>query len=162
MMTPAPALSASPAIVASWSVAPSTESTTSTATSAFSIARRAMTTATPSTWPARATRPGRRMPAVSRILNVRFCHLSTASTVSRVVPGMSLTIARSSFSNRLSKDDLPTFGRPTIATRVSRSFTGSGASRVPSGNRATISSSRSPTPWPCSAAISTIGSKPRL
>ena len=54
--------------------------------------------------------------------NVRCCHFSTASTVSRVVPGMSLTIDRSSFSNRFSSDDLPTFGRPTIATGGLRRF----------------------------------------
>ena len=43
--------------------------------------------------------------------------------MSRVVPGISLTIARSSRSSRLTSDDLPTLGRPTIATAVS----GSGA-----------------------------------
>ena len=39
--------------------------------------------------------------------------------MSRVVPGVSLTIERSSFSSRFSSDDLPTFGRPTIAIAVS-------------------------------------------
>ena len=84
----------------------------------------------------RATRPARRIPAVSRIRNVRFCHLRIASTVSRVVPGMALTIDRSSFSNRFSSDDFPTFGRPTIATLVSASRAGAGASLLPSGKRA--------------------------
>ena len=37
--------------------------------------------------------------------------------MSRVVPGISLTIDRSSRSSRLSSDDLPTLGRPTMATR---------------------------------------------
>ena len=59
------------------------------------------------------------MPAVSTIRKVRLCHFSTASTVSRVVPGMSLTIERSSLSSRLSSDDLPTLGRPTMAIAVS-------------------------------------------
>src|SRR6185295_1639253 len=67
-------LSASPAMVASWSVAPSTESITRMAISACSIARRAITTLTDSTWPARATRPGRRIPAVSMMRNRRLCH----------------------------------------------------------------------------------------
>ena len=44
-------------------------------------------------------------------------HVSTAS---RVVPGVSLTIIRSSRSNRLTSDDLPAFGRPTIAIDTSR------------------------------------------
>ena len=39
--------------------------------------------------------------------------------MSRVVPGVSLTIDRSSCSSRLSSDDLPTLGRPTMATAVS-------------------------------------------
>ena len=64
-------------------------------------------------------RPGRRMPAVSTIRNCRRCHRSSASTASRVVPGMSLTSTRSSRSNRLTSEDLPTFGRPMIATPVS-------------------------------------------
>ena len=38
-------------------------------------------------------------------------------------PGMSLTIDRSSRRSRFSSEDLPTFGRPTMATAVS----GSGA-----------------------------------
>ena len=38
------------------------------------------------------------------------------STGSRVVPGVSLTTTRSSLSRRFTSDDLPTFGRPTIAT----------------------------------------------
>ena len=42
--------------------------------------------------PPRATRPARRIPAVSRIRKVRFCHFRIESTVSRVVPGMALTI----------------------------------------------------------------------
>ena len=118
-MRPRPALSASPAIAASWSVAPSTASSTSTTTSARSIARFDCSTLTRSTAPDRATLPGRRMPAVSTIRNRRFRHCSTVSIASRVVPGMSLTRTRSSRSSRFTSDDLPTLGRPTIATAVS-------------------------------------------
>ncbi len=71
--------------------------------------------------PPLATRPGRRMPAVSTMRNRRRCQMSGLSIASRVVPGMSLTITRSSRSSRFTSDDLPTFGRPTIATRRSRS-----------------------------------------
>ena len=48
-----------------------------------------------------------------------MCHCSSTSTVSRVVPGSSLTITRSSRTSRLTSDDLPTFGRPTMAIAVS-------------------------------------------
>ena len=41
---------------------------------------------------------------------------TTVSIASRVVPGMSCTTARSSPISRLNSVDLPTFGRPTIAT----------------------------------------------
>ena len=51
---------------------------------------------------------------------------------SRVVPGMSLTMARSSPSSALSSEVLPTFGRPTMATRAGSGESGSGASSVPS------------------------------
>ena len=47
--------------------------------------------------------------------------------MSRVVPGMSLTIERSSCSNRLSSEDLPTFGRPTMATATSGGSSGADA-----------------------------------
>ena len=67
---------------------------------------------------------------MSTIRKVRFCHFSTASTVSRVVPGISLTIERSSFSSRLSSDDLPTFGRPTIAIAVSSEVSSPGSLRA--------------------------------
>ena len=42
---------------------------------------------------------------------------------------------RSSLSNRLTSDDLPTFGRPTMATRVFDVLRRRGSSRVPSGQR---------------------------
>ena len=79
-----------------------------------------------SSWPLLATRPARLMPAVSTMRKVRWRHFRTASTVSRVVPGVSLTIDRSSWSSRLRSDDFPTLGRPTMATAVS---SGSGRAR---------------------------------
>ena len=45
-----------------------------------------------------------------------MCKVS--SIVSRVVPAISDTIARSSFSKALSKVDLPALGFPTIATGI--------------------------------------------
>ena len=42
--------------------------------------------------------------------------LATSLTVSRVVPGMSVTIARSCARSRLKRLLFPTFGRPTIAS----------------------------------------------
>ena len=87
------------------------------------------------------------------------CQRSSASTLSRVVPGRLLTIDRSSRSNRLSSDDFPTFGRPTMATATSGDSTGLAGSTA-CGSSLTTSSSRSPVPSPCSAAISTTGSNP--
>ena len=53
---------------------------------------------------------------------------------------------------------MPTFGRPRMATRIASSPT---AAAPPPGRRATISSSRSPLPWPCSAEIGTGSPSPR-
>ena len=55
---------------------------------------------------------------------------------------------RSSPISALKSDDLPTFGRPRIATRIASSPTAGRASPM-SSSRATTSSSRSPVPWPC-------------
>ncbi len=81
----------------------------------------------------------RRRPAVSTKMNSRPWKLSGVSIASRVVPATSLTTSRSSPSRRFTIDDLPTFGRPTTATR-----TDSGAIGMPSGSFSTITSSRSP------------------
>ena len=78
---------------------------------------------------------------------------TTVSIASRVVPGMSCTTARSSPISRLNSVDLPTFGRPTIATPGiggPSSLDLLGAAR-PRGSSSTSSSSRSPVPRPCSA-----------
>ena len=63
----------------------------------------------------RSMRPRRRIPAVS--INRSRCpaQVISVSTASRVVPGTSETIWRLSPRIELSKADLPTFGRPTIA-----------------------------------------------
>ena len=85
----------------------------------------------------------RRMPAVSMRTNVRLPRASTVSIESRVVPGCSATITRSSPSRAFSRLDLPTLGRPRIATRIAASPASAGP--LP-GRRATIASSRSPVP----------------
>jgi hypothetical protein len=87
--------------------------------------------------------------------------MSNVSTLSRVVPGISLTIIRSSRSKRLTSDDLPAFGRPTIAMPTS-AFSGADAARGDAFTRScsTIASSRSPVPSPCSADTSKTCSKP--
>jgi hypothetical protein len=76
------------------------------------------------------------------------------SIASRVVPGMSCTTERSSPTSRLNSVDLPTFGRPTIATEKMPSSLGrrrrAGTSSArSSGSAATSASSSSPDsrPW---------------
>jgi len=56
------------------------------------------------------------MPAVSNNFTGMPSMFDTSDTTSRVVPGISVTIARSCSSNRLNKLLFPTFGRPTIAS----------------------------------------------
>src|SRR6476646_2691166 len=89
-----------------------------------------------------ATLPRRRMPAVSiRTISLRP-HSSVVSTASRVVPGTSDTIARSSPRRLLRSDDLPTFGRPTKATAA---WTSSDSASIAASQRASISP---PAAWP--------------
>ena len=57
-----------------------------------------------------------RRPAVSTRRNGQLGVSMTASMASRVVPGISVTIARLSPSNALKRDDFPTFGRPARTT----------------------------------------------
>ena len=71
------------------------------------------------------------------------------STASRVVPGISLTITRSDPVTRLIIDDLPTFGRPTMAKRfgpfrrrrgkASPSSPSSSATGAPSASTSSVS-----------------------
>ena len=58
-----------------------------------------------------------RMPAVSNSLNATPSILISMATTSRVVPGMSVTIARFWAHRALNKDDLPTLGLP-VSTKV--------------------------------------------
>ena len=62
----------------------------------------------------------RRMPAVSirRILRPRHCHSTRIE--SRVMPASGPVSIRSSPTRRLSRVDLPTLGRPTIASIIGR------------------------------------------
>mmetsp|Transcript_41668 Transcript_41668/g.107852 ORF Transcript_41668/g.107852 Transcript_41668/m.107852 type:complete len:210 (-) Transcript_41668:1934-2563(-) len=81
-------------------------------------------------------RPLRRMPAVStKRYTLPVSDSRYASMQSVVVPGMSLTIARSSPMSALSSDDLPALGFPTMATLTASSFGLGGASspRIRSG-----------------------------
>src|SRR3989442_1323652 len=56
-------------------------------------------------------------PPVSTSVNSRPRHSAVAYRRSRVVPGSSSTMATRSPTRRLKSVDLPTFGRPTMATR---------------------------------------------
>ena len=56
------------------------------------------------------------IPPVSMSVNLWFCHSQSAYTRSRVTPGVSSTMAMRLPAIWLKKVDLPTFGRPTIAT----------------------------------------------
>ena len=56
------------------------------------------------------------IPPVSIILNFVFLHSQSAYILSLVTPGVSFIIAIFSPASTLKRVDLPTFGRPTIAT----------------------------------------------
>ena len=55
------------------------------------------------------------MPALSTNTNRTPYHSASVDTLSRVVPGVSETIAIRLPARRLNRVDLPTFGRPTMA-----------------------------------------------
>ena len=59
-----------------------------------------------------------RIPAVSIKRKFIPWIFSSSSIVSRVVPAISETMARSSFSKAFKSVDFPTFGSPTIATGI--------------------------------------------
>ncbi len=80
------------------------------------------------------------------------------SIASRVVPGTSETIARSSFKSAFSSDDLPTLGWPISASASCGSSSLEGSS---GGNFSTIASSKSPVPSPWIAETGTGSPKPR-
>ncbi len=56
------------------------------------------------------------MPAVSTSLTGMPAMATVSLTKSRVVPGVAVTMARSRSTSRLNKLDLPTLGRPTMAS----------------------------------------------
>ena len=58
------------------------------------------------------------IPAVSIIFNKIPSRLILPSTISLVVPSISVTIALSSFNNKFNKLLLPTFGLPTIVVVI--------------------------------------------
>ena len=84
------------------------------------------------------------------------------SIASRVVPGNSLTIARSLRVIELINEDLPTFGRPMIAmlSRFSMVDGRFSISEAVAGKRGLIASSNSEMPRPCAELIETALSKP--
>ena len=55
------------------------------------------------------------IPAVSTKLTLMPLRLALSSTVSLVVPGISVTMLRSSLRKRFKSEDFPTFGRPMRA-----------------------------------------------
>ena len=63
-----------------------------------------------------ASSRARRIPAVSTSLTGMPPMETVSVTKSRVVPGVAVTMARSRSTRRLKREDLPTFGRPTIAS----------------------------------------------
>mmetsp|Transcript_8994 Transcript_8994/g.15744 ORF Transcript_8994/g.15744 Transcript_8994/m.15744 type:complete len:387 (+) Transcript_8994:491-1651(+) len=121
----------------------------------------------------------RRTPAVSSNRYSTPSRSSTSSTVSRVVPAISDTMARSVPNSLFRMEDLPTLGLPTIATATSSSHSaGLKSTNLPSisflfcisslrssriwsmvttGKLCTTLSNKSPVPEPCNAEIA-IGS----
>ena len=116
MTSARPASSTAPSTVASWSVTPSPASSMITATWQCSIACSVLTIENFST--ASSTLPRRRRPAVSIRRYLRPSRSRSTAIESRVVPGTSEAIIRSSPRMRFTSVDLPTFGRPTKATRM--------------------------------------------
>jgi hypothetical protein len=88
---------------------PSTRKSTALAIRIASSAWRRTTASRPS------AAPGRN-PPVSTSTNGRPAHSAWAALRSRVIPGRSWTTARRVPSTRLKNVDLPTFGRPMMAT----------------------------------------------
>ena len=150
---------------------PCSASSTTTATSARSRLLRAMITESFSA--IAVVLPLRRIPAVSMMRKICPGVSSRISTESRVVPATGETMARSSPRKRFSKEDLPAFGRPTIASRSSRSGSAlasgfvsetgvAGLSLTGCRNSTVSESSISPKPFPCSAEIAKTSAKPKL
>ena len=148
----------------SWWVTPSTPSITSSAASARSTACSARTRLKYSVGSSMRLR--RRMPAVSTNRSGPSSVSITVSIASRVVPGMSCTIARSAPTIRLNRVDLPTLGRPTIAIEKrcappSSSSVADDDSGGTGGSRVVMWSSRSPLPRPWMALTDEGSPSPR-
>ena len=79
------------------------------------------------------------------------------ANITVALPGTSLTTTRASPRTELTSVDLPTFGRPTMATRISLGFSSENGG---ASTRFTTSSSSSPTPVPCSEETGWTASKP--
>nr|GFD48497.1 hypothetical protein [Tanacetum cinerariifolium] len=104
------------------------------------------------------TRALRRKPAVSTNINSWPKAEYLASIESRVVPAISVTMLRSSPSNRLTNDDLPTLGRPMMAMRGSSEL---GSSSPASSKWLTTASSNSPVPEPLAELMANTSVSPR-
>ena len=99
-----------------------------------------------------------RTPAVSTRYKSLLKALYLTNNVSRVVPGISVTIFRSSPSRVLQNVDLPALGLPTKAILGMSSS----SSKSPSGSKGTRSSNNSPVPLPVSDEIGYSISIPKL
>ena len=106
----------------------------------------------------------RRTPAVSimrysAVVPSARLRVMGVSIESRVVPGMSDTIMRSTPRRRLSNVLLPTLGRPTIATRMGPSSSPS-SSGTSGGSASSTASIRSSVPPECCAETGNSGWMP--
>src|ERR1022692_3317313 len=137
---------------------PSVASSMSSTTWVMRMWRRAMTTLIFSAMS--RVFPLRRMPAVSmKIYSVPWW-ITAWSTESRVVPATGDTMARSSPVRALSRVDLPTFGRPMMATLIPAGAGGSSTGASPRANPPVTRSSRASTPMPCSAETGNTSAMP--
>ena len=86
------------------------------------------------------------MPGVSMAMKALPSISKRTSTLSRVVPGTSLTIIRSASASVLTKVLLPMFRRPTMATFMSGSAGGSSSISSGGGSRSTMAADNSSRP----------------
>ena len=155
MTMPVEASCARPAMCVSCAVTPWEPSMRRTATSQRASAAVARSTEWRSTpWP---RLPGRLMPAVSMRVKAPSGASRSVSMASRVVPATLLTMTRSSPMRAFTSVDLPTLGRPTMATRTRSCSTRGWVS----GRRPTTSSRRRPTFRSWRAETGRGGPKPR-
>ena len=108
-------LRSQPAKLSSSGTTPARASIRNSTASALSIARSVKRRMRASS----ASPPVVSQPAVSSKVKARSPSCAGASRTSRVTPGVSSTMARRLPTSRLNRVDLPTLGRPTMATRES-------------------------------------------